>query len=153
MKIGNWRQIPADPVEPARFAHALGHVAESFSRTAGSLAPALGQTRLLVPLTLFLRQEYRQEQIVSILLRLQALQVLVQDGTLEGWIVSRSEDGTLAEIRGVIVEAAAAAPLDDEDRFDAEQFLELVEQQNGKASPDLPGLVQIPILGDSVPAR
>lgn len=153
MKIHNWRQIPADPIDPALFAHALEHIARSFSRTAGSLAPALGQTRLLVPLTLFLRQEYRQEQIVSILLRLQALQALVQDGTLESWIVSRSEDGALAEVRGVIVEAAATAPLDGEDRFDAEQFLELVEQRNGKTSPELPGLVQIPVLGDGVPGE
>ena len=142
----HWRQIPSEPIEPEAFCRALDLIARNFGRVAGKLAPALGGTRLLVPLTLFLRQEYAQVQIVSILLRLQALQILVRDGALEAWIVGRSEDGLLVEIHAAAAEAAASLPLDDRDRFPVGVFLARVEALAASQNADDDRTVQIPAL-------
>jgi hypothetical protein len=129
--LHRWRDLPADPVAVDRFVQALKVIAESFRQSAGRLAPALGQTRLLVPLTLFLRQEYTQAEIVSILLRLQALQVLFQEGALDDWAGPDPEDGALFNIHPAAIEAAATLPLDEGDRFDAELFAGQVAQIAG----------------------
>ena len=118
--LRGWRELRAGPVDVDRFVRALNAVAEPFRQSAGRLAPALGQTRLLVPLTLFLRQEYTQPEIVSILLRLQALQALVQDGTLDEWVKRDPEDDALLDVHPAAVEVAAVLALDEGDRFHAE---------------------------------
>ncbi len=125
-RLGPWRRLPAEPVEVQRFVRALKVTAEPFRHTAGRLAPALGQTRLLVPLTLFLRQEYAQAEIVSILLRLQALQTLYRDGALAAWAGPDPTDEALLAVHPAAVAAAATLPLDAADRFEAAAFLRRV---------------------------
>lgn len=126
--LRGWRDLPADPVDVDRFVRALNAIAESFRQSAGRLAPALGQTRLLVPLTLFLRLEYGQGEIVSILLRLQALQALFQAGALGDWAGPDPGDGTLLEVHPAAIAAAATLPLGEDDRFDAGAFREQAER-------------------------
>lgn len=126
--LRGWRNLPADPIDVDRFVRALNAVAEPFRQSAGRLAPALGQTRLLVPLTLFLRLEYKQGEIVSILLRLQALQVLFQEGALGEWVSPDAEDEALLDVHPAAVAAAATLPLDEDDRFEAGAFLDQLRE-------------------------
>jgi serine/threonine protein kinase HipA of HipAB toxin-antitoxin module len=133
------------PLDPERFLAAMDTIIGHLKATTGQSLHLVGDTRVLVPLALLLKgQSYTQEEIVSVLIRMRALQLLLDGGTLDEWIYTDDSSGEpLALIDEALGLVAAVQPLSGpNDLFDPRAFLTQVQRlvaarQTGRPRPTL----------------
>jgi len=133
------------PLDPDRFLAAMETIIGHLKETTGQSLHLVGDTRVLVPLALLLKgQGYSQEEIVSVLIRMRALQLLLDGGTLDEWVYTDDSRGEpLALIDEALGRAAAVLPLTGPgDLFEPRAFLHQVKRlvaarQTGRPRPTL----------------
>lgn len=127
----NQRLPVAPPLEPARFLAAVGTIIDHLEETTGQSLHLVGDTRVLVPLAFLLKgQGFDQEEIISVVIRMRALQLLLDQGTLDEWVYPDG-DGPLhtAVLDEAVGIAAAALPLNGpNDLFARDTFLARVRE-------------------------
>jgi hypothetical protein len=120
----------AQPLDPARFLAALGAIVAYLKETTGQSLHLVGDTRVLVPLALLLRKQgLDQDEIISAVIRIRALQLLLDGGTLDEWVCPGDSPVQTARIDEALGIAAAMLPLaGPNDLFDPQPFLGQVRQ-------------------------
>jgi hypothetical protein len=142
------RKLPALPIDPDRFVSAIEAISRFLQESTGQRAELVGDTRVLVPLALLLRRQgFSQDEIISTLLRLRALQLLLASGALADWEVGDSGHGELAPVHIAVGEAAAVLPLAAaDDRFPPEPFVRRVREIIAARYPrDLQRAMEVPL--------
>jgi hypothetical protein len=124
------RKLPALAIDPDRFVTAVEAISRFLQETTGQSAELVGDTRVLVPLALLLKKQgLSPDEIVSTLLRLRALQLLLESGALAEWETGDPGSGQLTSVHVAVAEAAAALPLAaEDDRFVPEPFVRRVRE-------------------------
>jgi hypothetical protein len=119
------------PLNPERFLAAMNTIVNYLKETTGQSLHLVGDTRVLVPLALLLKgQSYTQEEIVSVLIRMRALQLLLDGGTLDAWVYTDDGSGEpVALIDEALGLVAAVLPLTGPgDLFEPRAFLHQVKR-------------------------
>lgn len=129
------------PLDPDRFLAAMETIIGHLKETTGQSLHLVGDTRVLVPLALLLKgQGYSQEEIVSVLIRMRALQLLLDDGELDEWVYTDDRSGEpLALIDEALGLVAAVQPLSGpNDLFSPHNFRTQVQRLVAARQPGRP---------------
>lgn len=112
------------PVGADKFVAALNTIVTTLKATTGQATELTGDTRVVVPLALLLSRDCSTEEVVSILLRMRALQLLLKTGILDDWTVADAGDDLALSLHATVAEVAATLPVTEgDDRFSPRLFL------------------------------